>query len=162
MTSVSTTDQRTAPAPGRPGFMGWVRTTLVLGVPRSSPVWYQAFAIATMVLGAAAIVATGAIHLHLWMIGYKNIASIGNLFLAQAISGFVLGPVIVLLRRMYMVLAGAAFMAASIGGLVLSATVGFLGLHDALSVPWATPSLVVEIVGFVLLVASGLALVARR
>jgi hypothetical protein len=142
--------------------MGWVRTTLVLGVPRSSPVWYQAFAIATMVLGAAAIVATGAIHLHLWMIGYKNIASIGNLFLAQAISGFVLGPVIVLLRRMYMVLAGAAFMAASIGGLVLSATVGFLGLHDALSVPWATPSLIVEIVGFVLLVASGLALVARR
>ncbi|HEX3566822.1 MAG TPA: hypothetical protein VHU17_15750 [Acidimicrobiales bacterium] len=139
-----------------------MRTTVVLGVPRSQPVWYQAFAIATMVLGAATIVVTGAIHLHLWMIGYKNIASIGNLFLAQAISGFVLGPVIVLIRRMYMVLAGAAFMAASIGGLVLSATVGFLGLHDALSVPWATPSLVVEIVGFVLLVASGLALVARR
>jgi hypothetical protein len=142
--------------------VGWARSTVVLGVPRSSPVWNQAFAIATMVLGAAAIVATGAIHLHLWMIGYKNIASIGNLFLAQSISGFVLGPLIVLFRRMYMVLVGAAFMAASIGGLVLSATVGFLGLHDALSVPWATPSLVVEIVGFVLLVASGLALVARR
>lgn len=142
--------------------MGWARSTLVLGVPRSSPVWYQAFILATMVVGAAAIVATGAIHLHLWMIGYKHIASIGNLFLAQAISGFVLGPVIILSRRMFMVLAGAAFMAASIGGLLLSATVGFLGLHDALSVPWATPSLIVEIAGFVLLVASGLALVARR
>jgi hypothetical protein len=53
-------------------------------------------------------------------------------------------------------------MAASIGGLVLSATVGFLGLHDALSVPWATPSLVVESVGFALFFASGIALVARR
>lgn len=108
------------------------------------------------------IVVTGAIHLHLWMIGYKNIASIGNLFLAQSISGFVLGPLIVLFRRLFMVLAGAAFMAASVGGLLLSATVGFLGLHDALSVPWATRSLVIELVGFVVLVASGLALVARR
>jgi hypothetical protein len=115
-----------------------------------------------MVLGAATIVATGAIHLHLWMIGYKNIASIGNLFLAQSISGFVLGPLIVLFRRMFIVLAGAAFLAASVGGLLLSATVGFLGLHDGLNVPWATPSLIVEIAGFALLVASGLALVARR
>jgi hypothetical protein len=142
--------------------MGWVRSTILLGAPRSSPVGYRVFVLATMVLGAAAIVATGAIHLHLWMIGYKNIASFGNLFLAQAISGFVLGPVIVLIRRMYMVLAGAAFMAASVGGLLLSATVGFLGLHDGLSVPWATSSLILEIVGFVLLLASGLALVARR
>jgi hypothetical protein len=161
VTSVSTTDQSATSALGRPGLKDWVRSTLLLGPP-SSPVWVQAFAIATMVLGAATIVATGAIHMHLWNIGYKNIPSIGNLFLAQSISGFVLGPVIVLFRRMFVVLAGAMYMAASIGGLVLSATVGFLGLHDALSVPWATPSLIVEIVGFVLLVVSGLVLVARR
>jgi hypothetical protein len=159
--TVSTTDPN-ASAPGRPGLVAWVRSTLVLGVPRSSPDWYRAFVIVTMVLGAATIVATGAIHLHLWNIGYKNIASIGNLFLAQSISGFVLGPLIILVRRMFMVLAGAAFLAASVGGLVLSATVGFLGLHDSLSVPWATPSLIVELAGFVVLVASGLALVARR
>ncbi len=117
-----------------------------------------------MVLGAATIVATGAIHLHLWMTGYKyvHVANINYLFLIQAISGFVLGPVIVLFRRIFVVVAGAAFMASSVGGLVLSATVGLFGFHDSLSVPWATRSLVVEIVGFVLLVASGLALVARR
>jgi hypothetical protein len=159
--AVSTTEP-SASASGRDGLVAWVRSTVVLGVPRSSPAGYRAFVIVTMVLGAAAIVATGAIHLHLWMIGYKNIASIGNLFLAQSISGFVLGPLIVLFRRMFMVLAGAAFMASSVGGLVLSATVGFLGLHDSLSVPWATPSLIVELAGFVVLVASGLALVARR
>ena len=162
MATVSTTDPAAASAVGQPGLVAWVRRTLVLGVSRSSPAPLQVFIIGTMVLGAATIVATGAIHLHLWMIGYKNIASIGNLFLAQSISGFVLGPVIVLFRRMYVVLAGAAFMAASVGGLVLSATVGFLGLHDALSVPWATPSLIVEIVGFVLLAASGIGLVVRR
>ena len=162
MAAVSTTDPNTdAPSEG-PGFVAWVRSTLFLGIPRSSPVWVQAFIIGTMVLGAATIVATGAIHMHLWNIGYKNIPSIGNLFLAQSISGFVLGPVIIVFRRMFIVLAGAAFMAASVGGLLLSATVGFLGLHDSLSVPWATPSLIVEIIGFVLLVASGLALIARR
>lgn len=139
-----------------------MRSTLMLGPPPESPVGFRAFVIVTMVLGAGTIVATGAIHMHLWNIGYKNIASIGNLFLAQSIGGFVLGPVIVLVRRMFVVLAGAAYMAASIGGLVLSATVGFLGLHDALSVPWATPSLVVESVGFALFFASGIALVARR
>lgn len=139
-----------------------MRSTLLLGPPPKSSVGFRAFVIVTMVLGAGTIVGTGAIHMHLWNIGYKNIASIGNLFLAQSIGGFVLGPVIVLVRRMFVVLAGAAYMAASIGGLVLSATVGFLGLHDALSVPWATPSLVVESVGFALFFASGIALVARR
>jgi hypothetical protein len=160
--TVSTTDQTAGLASGPPGWKGWVRNTLLLQPSAKSPVGFRAFVIVTMGLGAAAIVATGAIHIHLWDIGYKNIASIGNLFLAQAIGGFVLGPVILLFRRMFLVLAGAAYMAASIGGLVLSATVGFLGLHDALSVPWATPSLIVESIGFALFVASGLALVARR
>ncbi len=164
MAAVSTTDPNTEAASGGTGFVAWVGGTLVLGPPRSSPAWFRAFIIGTMVLGAATIVATGAIHLHLWMTGYKHIhvANIDYLFLAQAISGFVLGPLIVLFRRMFIVLAGAAFLASSVGGLVLSATVGFFGFHDALSVPWATRSLVVECVGFVLLVASGLALVARR
>jgi hypothetical protein len=161
VTTVSTTDPN-ASASEPHGLVAWVRSTFVLGTSRSSPAVYRAFVIGTMAVGAALIVVTGAIHLHLWMIGYQNIPSIGNLFLAQAISGFVLGPLIVLIRRMYMVLAGAAFMAASVGGLLLSATVGFLGLHDPLSVPWATRSLVIELVGFVVLVISGLALVARR
>jgi hypothetical protein len=46
---------------------------------------------------------------------------------------------------------GALFMAGSIGALSLSATVGFLGLHDGLDVPWALRSLIVEIIGLVFL-----------
>lgn len=47
-------------------------------------------------------------------------------------------------------IAGALYMAASAGGLILSATVGFIGIHDGLGVPWATTSLVVELVGLVI------------
>lgn len=164
MAAVSTTDPSPATASGGNGLVGWVRRTLVLGAPQSSPVGVRAFITGTMVVGAATIVATGAIHLHLWMTGYKyiHVANINYLFIAQAISGFVLGPVIVLFRRMFVVLAGAAFLASSAAGLLLSATVGFFGFHDGLNVPWATPSLIVELAGFVVLVASGLALVARR
>jgi hypothetical protein len=47
-------------------------------------------------------------------------------------------------------------MAASAGGLLLSATVGFLGIHDGLGVPWAATSLTVELIGVVLLGGAGI------
>jgi hypothetical protein len=45
---------------------------------------------------------------------------------------------------------------------VLSATIGFLGIHDGLGVPWATDSITLELVGFVVLGGCSLALVIRR
>ncbi|MGH9080047.1 MAG: hypothetical protein ACRDYE_08270, partial [Acidimicrobiales bacterium] len=115
-----------------------------------------------MAIGAATIGASGAIHLHLWIVGYRHVPRIGPLFLAQAISGFVFAIVIVASRRLFAVLAGAVFQAASVIGLLLSATVGFLGIHDGLGVPWAAASIIVELVGFVVLVGCGLAMVIRR
>jgi hypothetical protein len=52
-------------------------------------------------------------------------------------------------------------MAASAAGLLLSATVGFLGIHDGLGVPWAATSLTVELAGMVLL-GSASAVATRR
>lgn len=112
--------------------------------------------------GAALIVTTAIIHLHLWMNGYRHVPRLGVLFLAQAITGLVAGPVIAAGRQLLLVVGGAAYMAASAIGLILSATVGFVGIHDGLDVPWAAASLGVELAGLILFLISGVILLARR
>ena len=122
---------------------------LTLGIPRGSSVPFRLFVFGAMLLGTGMIGASAAIHLHLWFAGYRHLPRIGPLFLAQAIAGFVLVPTILIFRRMYAVLAGALFQAATAVGLTLSATVGFLGIHDGFTAPWAMASFILEIVGFV-------------
>jgi hypothetical protein len=106
-----------------------------------------------VVFGAAMIAASAVIHLHLWLQGYRHIHLIGPAFLFQVISGLILAVVLLLYRRLVTLLAGLAFCAGSAIALILSATVGFLGLHDGLTVPWAGWSLVSELAGFVVLTA---------
>jgi hypothetical protein len=71
------------------------------------------------------------------------------------VSGFLLAPVLAWGRHLIVVLGAAVFMAASAAGLLLSATVGFLGIHDGLGVPWAATSLTVELIGLILLGVAG-------
>jgi hypothetical protein len=110
------------------------------------------------------ILASAIIHLHLWLAGYRHIsvAHIGVLFLLQSIGGFVLAPLIVAARRLGTVLLGVGYMATTAAGLLISATVGFFGFQDALSVPWATPSLVVELAGLVVLAGACVPMALRR
>ena len=108
----------------------------------------------TMVLGAGFVAWSGAIHLHLWMGGYKTIHVIGPLFLAQAISGFAIALAVVILRWTTAALAGAAFLASTIGGLLISSWHGIFGFHDSLTAPFASASLLVEAIGVALLAAA--------
>ena len=140
------------------GFVQRSQGILNSGIPESPSASFRILVNLAMVLGAATIGASAAIHLHLWLGGYRNVPRLGPLFLAQAVSGFTLALVIVVFRRMFAVLAGAIFQAASAIGLTLSATVGFVGIHDGFGVPWATTSITVELVGFVVLAASAVAL----
>lgn len=116
-----------------------------------TPVAAKAIATAAVVAGAGLVATTAAIHLHLWLAGYRHVPRIGPLFLAQAVTGILLAPMLALGRQLVVVIGATIYMAASAIGLILSATVGFLGIHDGLGVPWATPSLVVELAGFVVL-----------
>jgi hypothetical protein len=124
---------------------------LLRPVPQSAAPAMQAAVVAGIVLGATMIAASAVIHLHLWMIGYKHIHLIGPAFLFQAVSGLTLAVIMLAYRRLITVAAGAAFCAGSVVALLLSATVGFLGLHDGLDVPWAGWSLATEITGFLVL-----------
>lgn len=131
-----------APGRARPGLLGRPAVAALL---RRPPL--RSAATAPLVAGGALIAATAAIHLHLWLSGYRFVPTLGDLFMAQAVTGFVLGLALVADRRPVLAVVGAGYMAASAIGLILSDTVGFVGIHDTFSVPWATPALVVELVG---------------
>src|SRR5205807_5821120 len=112
-----------------------------------------------VVVGAALVATTGAIHLHLWATGYQNIPTIGPLFLFQGVVGAVLAVAVVAWRRLVTVVAAAGFMIATIGGLLLSVYIGLFGFTDTLSAPFAGLSLAVESAGAVVLGAVAIALV---
>jgi hypothetical protein len=123
--------------------------------PHETPSKYGRYAVnAAMVLGAALVAGSGAIHLHLWLTGYRYIHIIGPLFLAQAISAFVIALAVVMSRRTTAALAGIALLAGTTGGLLLSSWHGVFGFHESLSAPFAGLSLFVEGTGAAVLGAA--------
>ena len=131
-------------------------------VPASASRGVRAATTGGIVFGAAMVAASALIHLHLWRIGYRHIHEIGPAFLFQWISGFALAAVMLVYRRLVVVAAGIGFCVGSVIALLLSATVGFLGLHDGLGVPWANWALASESAGaFVLAICAGVMILRR-
>jgi hypothetical protein len=112
-----------------------------------------------LVVGAALLASSGAIHLQLWTMGYRTIPTIGPLFLLQGIAGVLLAVLLLLWRRLLVVVAGAGFMVATIGGLLASVNFGLFGFRDTFAAPYAGVSLVLESAGAVVLAVVGIALV---
>lgn len=110
------------------------------------------------VAGSALLASSGAIHLQLWAMGYRNIPTIGPLFLLQGIAGALLGLLLVLWRRLLVVVAGAGFMVATISGLLVSVKFGLFGFMDTLRAPYAGLSVVLESVGIAVLSIVGVVL----
>ena len=105
--------------------------------------------------GAGFLVWSGVIHLMLWSDGYKDVATIGPLFLVQGIAGIVIALAIVALRRLALLIVGAGTGVATAGGLLISVNFGLFGLKESLATTYATLSLAVEFTAaFVLLVAA--------
>jgi hypothetical protein len=144
----ATRTDRFRPRPRRPVT---IKDFLGPGFSENTPRLVTVLGTIAIVAGAALVAATAGIHLHLWLAGYRHVPRIGPLFLAQAVTGFALAPVVALGRHLAVVIGAALYMATSAAGLLLSATVGFLGIHDGLGVPWAATSLTVELAGMVLL-----------
>jgi hypothetical protein len=109
---------------------------------------------ALLALGAAAVAVSASVHLHLWLDGYSGIATIGPLFLLQAIAGYALAIAILALRHPVAALAGAGFLLATMVGFLLSVNVGLLGFQDSWSAPFATTAFTDEAVGVVVLFAA--------
>lgn len=138
------------------------RTSLTRPAPTEWPPAIKLAVLSLIVAGAAMVAVSAVIHLHLWFAGYRHIPRIGPAFLAQSVGGLLLAAVLLGYRRLVAIVLGALYLAGSIGALIISATVGFLGLHDGLDVPWAGASLAAEIMGAVALAAAGAAMVVAR
>src|SRR5262249_12182784 len=102
--------------------------------------------------GAAFMVWSAVIHLELWGDGYKDIPTIGPLFLAQSVGLIVLALVVVAFRRLALLAAGAGALVATAAGLLLTVYVGLFGYKESLAAPYTMLSLYVEFVGAGLLV----------
>ncbi len=107
---------------------------------------------------AGLLVWVGAVHLHLWSEGYREIPTIGPLFLADAVGGFVLAALLLVWPSPLAGLLGAGFMISTLAGLILSINVGLFGFQESLGASFVVESILLESIGAAALLAwAGLA-----
>ena len=82
------------------------------------------------IAGAALLVADGAIHLDLYLTGYRTIPTIGWLFLLQVIAAFALALAILVTGSWVAAAAGAGFAVSVLGGYLLSIWFGLFGFTE--------------------------------
>jgi len=85
---------------------------------------------ASGIAGAALLVASGSIHLDLYLTGYRSIPTIGWLFLLQVIAAYVLAVAVGVTGHRLAAAAGAAFALGTLGGYLLSLKVGLFGFTE--------------------------------
>jgi predicted lipoprotein with Yx(FWY)xxD motif len=129
---------------------------------RRAPGWP---AVILRVVGSGLLIATAAIHLDLYLTGYRTIPTIGWLFLLQVIAAFGLGlAVLAIPRRLaagvlasrLAATAGAGFALATLGGYLLSVWTGLFGFKEVRTGAGIAAGLV-EVAAFVALAALALA-----
>jgi predicted lipoprotein with Yx(FWY)xxD motif len=132
---------------------------------RPAPGWP---AVVLRVAGSGLLIATAAIHLDLYLTGYRTIPTIGWLFLLQVIVAFGLGlAVLAIPRRLaagvparLAAAAGAGFALATLGGYLLSVWTGLFGFKEVRTGAGIAAG-VVEVAAFVVLAALALAPAAQ-
>ena len=108
------------------------------------------------VAGAGLLTATAAIHLDLYLTGYRTIPTIGRLFLLQLIAAFGLGVTVLVIPGRLVVpgrlaaAAGAGFALATLGGYLLSVWIGLFGFKEILTTAGIIAG-VIEVAAFAVL-----------
>jgi predicted lipoprotein with Yx(FWY)xxD motif len=102
------------------------------------------------VVGAGLLIATGGIHLDLYLTGYNTIPTIGWLFLLQVITGFALGLAVLVTGSRLVAAAGAGFALATLGGYLLSIWFGLFGFKEVRTTAGIVAG-IIEVLAFVAL-----------
>jgi predicted lipoprotein with Yx(FWY)xxD motif len=108
------------------------------------------------IVGAALLAAAGAIHLDLYLTGYRTIPTIGWLFLLQVIAAFALAIAVVAIRSWVVSAAGALFALSTLGGYLLSIWVGLFGFKEVRTTAGIVAG-AIEVAAFLVLAAASLA-----
>jgi hypothetical protein len=106
--------------------------------------------------GAVCTVGSGVIHLYLWakQYGYRDVPTIGPLFLIQGITAILIGLIVIVSRQVGVLLVAAGLMVTSVICLVVAVEVGMFGFKDSWLAPYAWTTLYEEIAGGILLLAA--------
>jgi predicted lipoprotein with Yx(FWY)xxD motif len=104
------------------------------------------------VTGAGLLIAAAAIHLDLYLTGYRSIPVIGGLFLLQVIVGFGVGAVVLVTGSRVAAAAGAVFALATLGGYLLSVWAGLFGFTEVRTMAGIAVG-VIEVAAFAVLAA---------
>jgi low affinity Fe/Cu permease len=138
---------------GRPWWLG-----KLLRGPADLASLAARIAVTVVIAGGALCTAySGYIHIYLWgrqPYPYRDIPTIGPLFLAQGIAAVVIALAVIISRRVGALLVGAGLLIVSVAALVIDVEVGMFGFKDSWSVPYATATLYEEIAGAVLLLVA--------
>jgi hypothetical protein len=108
--------------------------------------------VVAVVVAAVCMVASGLIHLHLWDIAYRHVATLGPLFLVQTIAAFVGAVVLGVTRSMIVMVGSVLLMVGTMVGFVLADTVGIFGFKLPEVTQWAYLALGTEAMASALLV----------
>jgi predicted lipoprotein with Yx(FWY)xxD motif len=123
----------------------------------SGPSWRAVLRVA----GAGLLIASGAIHLDLYLTGYRTIPVIGWLFLLQVIAALGLGLAVLATGRLVIAsrlatAAGALFALATLGGYLLSVWTGLFGFTEVRTTAGIIAG-VIDVAAFAVLAALALA-----
>jgi predicted lipoprotein with Yx(FWY)xxD motif len=99
------------------------------------------------VAGAGLLAAAGAIHLDLYLTGYRSIPVIGWLFLLQVITAFLLAAAVLISGSRLAAAAGAGFALSTLGGYLLSVWIGLFGFTEVRTTAGITAG-IIEIAAF--------------
>lgn len=115
-------------------------------------------------IGAAMVATSAIIHLYLWgkEDGYRDVPTVGPMFLAQGVVGCVLAAAAIIKRHFIVALAGAVFMAGSIAALYKSIHGGLFDFDETSDAPYVQLSFVVEFIGLAAFAGALVLLVSRE
>jgi hypothetical protein len=82
------------------------------------------------ILAAAAVLVSAAVHLKVWVDGYRDLNVIGPLFLLNVVAGVVIAVLLVTWRHWIPLLLAAGFGAATLASFITAATVGLFGVNE--------------------------------
>jgi predicted lipoprotein with Yx(FWY)xxD motif len=111
--------------------------------------------------GAGLLAAAGAIHLDLYLTGYRTIPTIGWLFLLQVIAAFVLAVAVLVSGSRMVAAAGAGFAVATLGGYIASVWGGLFGFTEVRTTAGIAAG-IIETAAFAALAAVALAPATER
>lgn len=110
-------------------------------------------------LTAAGVLLSADVHLGMWADGFRDIRTIGPLFLLNAIGGVAIGVAVVAWRHWLPLLAAAGFGALTLAAFYVSVTRGLFGLHETAG---GTQQVLAEISEYVAMIGGALALWLAR